>query len=197
MNTLGALTFLAREAVAAVGHMIAGRAFHAYSDDGNPLADAEADRDVWEPAELARVVPLLEDIRNTLARMSTPGGGAWGDLLDPAAPTRSAWDIETSEGLAYAAEREARISAIVLITERHAITGHHRFLGDGYVCYCGRSFTGLDVWAEHVADLIDDAITTMIFPAAVKTPVAAGTGGLPPTTPPGRREAGRPTNPTK
>jgi hypothetical protein len=173
MNALGALTFLAREAVAAVGHMIAGRAFEAYSDDADILAGADGRRAVLGPY----------------------GYGEFFTSTDPVS-VRSAWDVETAEGLAYAAEREARISALVLITERHAIATPP-MIDDGHVCSCGRPFTGLDAWAEHVAELIDDAITTMIFPAVAEQPAAAGTGGLPPTTPHGRREAGRPTNPTK
>lgn len=89
--------------------------------------------------------------------------------------TSRLWDAETGDGLAAAADREARVSAVALLAERHRVLfNSHEGV---YYCSCSRSFTDLEPWSEHVAELINDAIDSLIVPA-----IHPG-GDLPASTP--------------
>ena len=171
MNTLRVVGFLAREALAAVALAAADCLFddrHPPAPAAEPLADAEAARDCWEPGELGALVPLVEDIRNLMIRP---------DRRD----AREAWDAELADGLARAARRAAeidedpsvlltmpqltaaaRIAVMAAVIEKHAVWAVNPSR-DGYLCGtrtgCGHGFADLDAWALHVAELVDTALT--------------------------------------
>ena len=196
MNALRVVGFLAREALAAVALAAADCLF----DDRNPpapvaepLADAEAARECWEPGELGALVPLVEDIRNLVAQLvddkpvceNCDGRRCMSCVCreyhdecpeccsaEPCCGTcqaitrdrerREAWDAETADGLARAAESESRIAVMAAVIEKHAVWSVNP-IRDGYLCGtrtgCGLGFADLDAWAVHVAELVDAALT--------------------------------------